>query len=285
MGVNLKHGRVKQTIDVFTKLLGLGLALILCLFALQSNLRASENAGTIVKPSLTAAQVASRMVTMNKRRTEALRSYTSLRTYHLALHGMINIHADMEVKMTYRYPGTKNFTILSQSGSAFMRNHVLKRLLKAEIQTSRQGKRRLISVTPYNYKFEMVGYKNDAQGGYYILKATPKRKGKYLFKGRIWVSGRNFALMHIQGKPAKRVSWWIPKVNIVYNYKRVGGFWFPALNKTVTHVRIFGRSVLTIQYKDYDLTDARNVQPFTPAKLALTDRGQDLRLISPDPLR
>lgn len=281
----MKHETVKQTMDVYTKLLGLGLALILCLFALESNLNASENNGTTVRSSLTAAQVASRMVAMNKRRTQALRSYTSLRTYHLELHGMINIHADMEVKMTYRYPGTKTFTILSQSGSAFMRNHVLKRLLKAESQTSRQGKRRLISVTPHNYKFEMVGYKDDAQGGYYILKATPKRKGKYLFKGRIWVSGRNFALMHIQGKPVKRVSWWTPKVNIVYDYKRVGGFWFPALNKTVTHVRIFGRSVLTIKYKDYDLTDARKLQPFTPAKLTLTDRDHDLRLISFDPSR
>lgn len=271
-------------IEVCKKILAPGLAVIVCLLVLQADLRASEHNTTTIKAPLTAAQVASRMAAMNRRRTQALRSYTSLRSYHLELHGMINIHADMEVKMTYHYPGTKTFTILSQSGSAFMRNHVLKRLLQAETQTSRRGEHRQITITPHNYNFLLTGYENNAQGGIYILKVTPKVDRKYLFKGRVWVNGRNFSIVHIAGEPAKRVSWWTPKVNFVYDYEKVGGFWFPSLNKTITHVRVFGRSLLTIQYKDYELTDARNFQPFTPAKLRLSDRVQNMRLISFAPL-
>lgn len=223
------------------------------------------------------------MVEMNKRRTQALRTYTSLRSYDLELHGLIHLHARMKVKMTYHYPGDKDFTILSESGSAFMRNHVLKRLIKAEDQASRRGEHRQISITPHNYDFQLAGYEHTAQGDRYILKVTPKAKRKYLFKGRIWVSAQNFAIVRIAGQPAKTLSWWTPKVNFVYRYRKVGDFWFPALNKTVTHVRIFGRSLLMIRYDDYDLTDARNFQPYTPVRLLLSDRMRKTALIPPSP--
>lgn len=218
---------------------------------------------------------------MNKRRSDALRSYTSTRSYHVELHGLIHIHANMEVKMTYRRPGQKDFTILSQSGSAFMRNHVLKRLIEAEHQASQQSEHRQVSITPQNYNFRLVGYEQNAQGDVYILDVIPKTKRKFLFKGRIWVSGRNYAIVRIAGQPAKTLSWWTPKVNFVYQYKKVGDFWFPALNKTVTHVRIFGRSLLTIQYNDYNLTDVRNFQPFAPVKPLLSDRMHGATLTPP----
>ena len=103
------------------------------------------------------------------------------------------------------------------------------------------------------------------------MKVVPKEKRKFLFKGRIWVNGRNFAITRIEGQPAKTLSWWTTKVNFVYQYKRVGEFWLPALNKTITHVRIFGRSLLTIQYADYDLAQALNAKSSAPVKLHISD--------------
>lgn len=264
-------------------LLGVYFVLAACLFSARPDLRASETNEETLDSPLTVSQVVSRMVETNKRRTEALRGYTSLRSYDLELHGIINLHAKMEVKMTYRYPGGKDFTILSQSGSAFMRNHVLKRLLEAENDASRQSEHRQVSITPQNYNFQLAGYEKDAQGKYYILDVIPKAKRKFLFKGRIWVNGRNFAIVRIEGQPSKMLSWWTPKVDFVYQYKKVGKFWLPALNKTITHVRIFGRSLLTIRYKDYDFTEARNVHPFTPVKLLSSERTHDVTLIPPSP--
>lgn len=225
------------------------------------------------------------MVQTNKRRAEAVQSYTSVRSYHLELRGLIHIHASMEVKMTYHWPGKKDFTILSESGSAFMRNHVLKRLIEAENDASRQGERSQVSITPQNYNFKLARYEDNAQGDFYVLDAIPKAKRKFLFKGRIWVSGKNFAITRIEGRPAKMLSWWTPKVNFVYRYKKVGEFWFPALNSTVTHVRIFGRSLLTIRYKDYDLTEARHVKASTLVKVLLSDSIHDKTLIPPSPSR
>lgn len=281
--LKMKMGSKGRLTGTRRKLLGIGLGITLCLFAAEAVLKAAESpAGTFDSP-LTTSQVVSRMVEMNHRRTQALRDYTSLRSYHLELHGLIHIHADMVVRMTYHYPGRKEFTILSESGSAFMRNHVLKRLIEAENHASSREEHRQVSITPQNYNFDLVGYQDDSRTPYYILEVTPKVKRKYLFKGRIWVSAKNFAIIRIIGQPAKSLSWWTTKVNFVYMYKKVGEFWFPALNRTVTHVRIFGRSLLTINYKDYDLIRARNVQPLTPVKVLSSDRQQDVSLIPPRP--
>src|SRR5579859_633050 len=70
-------------------------------------------------------QVVERMTRMNLERSEALRSYSSVRVYHLELNGVIHQSADMEARMTYHWPDQKEFTILSESGSVIMRNRVL----------------------------------------------------------------------------------------------------------------------------------------------------------------
>lgn len=279
----LVGGAEMRTNEMRKSILAIGLGFVMCLFTVQPGLRASEKGAATIDSPLTTSQVVSRMVEMTDHRTEALRSYTSLRTYDLVLHGIIDLHAKMEVKMTYHYPGDKEFTILSQSGSAYVRNHVFKRMLEAENETSHQSVNRHIAITPENYNFELTGYEQNDQGQFYILNITPKVKSKYLFKGRIWVDGESFSIVRIEGQPSRTLSWWTPKVNFVYQYKKVGQFWFPASNRTVTHVRIFGRSLLTIDYNDYDLTDARNVQPLTPVKGSSSDRTADMSLIPPQP--
>jgi hypothetical protein len=246
-------------------------------------LRASEKVEKTIGSPLSASQVVNRMVEMTDHRTQALRSYTSLRSYHLELHGIIDLHADMEVKMTYRYPGEKDFTILSQSGSQYVRDHVFKRILKAENEASQQNENRHVAITPENYNFQLAGYEDNGAGGVYILDVTPKVKSKYLFKGRVWIDGQTFSIVRIDGQPSKTLSWWTPKVNFVYRYEKVGQFWFPVSNHTITHVRIFGRSLLTIKYMDYELTDARNVQPLTTAGVQLSDHEADMRLLPSQP--
>jgi hypothetical protein len=241
-----------------------------------------SNAPSIGSP-LTASQVVNRMVEMNDRRAKALQAYTSVRTYHLELHGILNLHADMEVKMTYRYPGDKDFTILSQSGSAYIRNHVLKRLIEAENESSHPDEIRHTAITPENYDFELASFEHDGNDSYYILNVTPKVNRKYLFKGRIWVDDRDYAIARIEGQPAKPPSWWTTKVNFVAQYERVGNFWLPASNKSVTSVRVFGRSLLTIRYKDYDLTRTANINPVAPVKMLSSESPASMVLIPPSP--
>jgi len=259
----------------------IGIAVCICPLLPVATVGAAESNARTIDAPLTAAQVVRRMVEMNHRRTEALRNYSSVRTYHLELHGLLHLKADMKVRMTYQWPGKKDFTILSQSGSAFMRKHVLKKLIEAENEASGRSEHRQSATTPQNYNFQLAGYESDGQDHYYILKAVPREKRKFLFKGRIWVNARNFAITRIEGQPAKSLSWWTTKVNFVYQYKKFGQFWLPALNKTVTRVRIFGRSLLTIDYKNYHLAEPLQVKAQKPVKLLLSDQTPNATLVPP----
>src|SRR5579875_2485080 len=261
----------------------LAIVLCPCLMAAQPHLLAAGTIAPAYGPPLTAAQVVSRMVETNRLRREVLRGYTSVRNYSLELRGLIHLRASMEVKMTY-HSGVKQFTIISQSGSAYVRNHVFKRLLEAENQASQRDESRQVAITPENYDFELAGYERDGDGHNYILKVTPKVKRKFLFQGFIWVNDQNFSIVRIEGQPAKAISFSTLKVNLVYRYKREGDFWLPEMNEPEKDVRVFGRSILTIQYKDYNVTDALDVKSIIPLKPVSSDRAP-MVLIPPSPPR
>ena len=58
-------------------------------------------------------------------------------------------------------------------------------------------------------------------------------------------------MARVEGKPAKNPSFWIHSVHFVHTYSKNGPFWFPASTESVTEVRIFGATSLTIRYFDY----------------------------------
>jgi hypothetical protein len=87
----------------------------------------------------------------------------------------------------------------------------------------------------------------------------------------------------VEGQPATSLWWWTTKVDFVYRYKRVGDFWLPALNETMTRVRIFGRSLLTIKYQDYDSRKTTHAKSPAPVKLLLSDQTPDRELSPPCP--
>ncbi len=210
-----------------------------------------------VAAPLTTAEVVERMVEMNRRRTEALRSYTAIRAYHVENRSR---RADLVVKMTYRWPDQKEFTVLSESGSKFLRDHVLKRLVKAEMESMEKANRQQREMDPSNYHFALVGYERTPARDLYVLEVTPKSKKKFLFRGRIWVDAEDFGIVRMEGEPAKNPSWWTKKIDILHSYEKIGDFWLPARNETVTAVRIFGQSLVTIEYNGYELTEVRSMQ-------------------------
>jgi hypothetical protein len=60
----------------------------------------------------------------------------------------------------------------------------------------------------------------------------------------------------IEAEPAENLSFWTKKSEIHCEYKKVRAFWLPARNESVSHIRLGGRATLTIEYKDYQVTDA-----------------------------
>ena len=69
----------------------------------------------------------------------------------------------------------------------------------------------------------------------------------------MWIDATDFAVTRIEAEPAKNPSMWIKRTLIHHEYEKVGDFYLPALNRTVTDVRVGGQAVLTIHYLNYKL--------------------------------
>ena len=213
---------------------------------------------------LTTDQVVQRMVAMNRARAEALRSYTATCVYHVE-NDNHDRSADLVVKIAYLWPNRKESTIISWSGSSALRNYVLNRLREGELEAMQEENRRRTDMNPENYDFSLVDYDRTGPHNSYVMEVVPKTKNKFLFRGRIWVDAQDFGIIRMEGAPAKNPSWWTTHIEVDHSYCKVGDFWLPSRLESVAHVRIFGRSVLTIIYKDYKLIDAHTVETPTLA--------------------
>jgi hypothetical protein len=143
---------------------------------------------------------------------------------------------------------------VSENGSGSVRNKVFKKLLEAEQESMREENQERSAISPENYTFELVDYRRTEGTEFYVLDAEPKAKNKFLFRGKIWVDGTEFAIPRVEGQPAVKPSWWTLKTDFKRSYQKVGEFWLPASNESQTKVRVFGTADLCIEYGQDEIT-------------------------------
>ena len=157
----------------------------------------------------------------------------------------------MVVRIVYRRDGSKEFEVESCTGWGAARQHVFPRLLEAETEASRPGSPENSRMTPENYSFAMLRADQVDGRKTYVVEVTPKKQKKYLMRGTIWVDAEDFAIVRMEGAPAKNPSFWIKSVQFSHKYQKHGPFWLAASDNSVTDVRIFGTTELRIDYFDY----------------------------------
>jgi outer membrane lipoprotein-sorting protein len=245
-----------------------GIHVVSCLWLLGWNLasvaqpgsQAAEAKSSVYSAqnfSLSAEQVAKRLQEKNAQRAAALRQFNGTRIYRMRYTGFpSDREAEMVVNVTYRAPDTKIFSVVSQSGSKFIQDRVFKKLLEGEQEASNEENRRNTALSLDNYEFTSAGYETTAEGAQYVLNLVPRTKNKFLYRGKIWVDAKDFAVVRIEGEPAKNPSFWIKKTEVRHRYIKVNDFWLPAENHTESVIRLGGRAILAIEYKDYKITKA-----------------------------
>jgi hypothetical protein len=206
-------------------------------------------------PALSTEVIVQRLMAANAQRSQTLRGYRGKRQYHLDYRGLFGSHdADLQVEAVYTAPNRKDFKVISESGSKVLINHVLLKLLSSEQDAQEEQNRKELEISPRNYNFAMTGTEHTPNGDFYVLEATPKGKSKYLYRGKLWVDARDFAVARMQGEPAKNPSMWVSHTEIEYRWANIAGFWLPIHNESETQVRMGGKAVLTIDYTDYQIT-------------------------------
>jgi negative regulator of sigma E activity len=197
-----------------------------------------------------ADDVVAQMIERDNQRQAAFHGYTAARRYVLE-NSRHHKRAEMLVTVKWLDNGSKQFQTVSASGWGAARSHVFPKLLESESEASLPGVRERSRITPENYSFEMLGRDYINQRPAYVIAIAPKTRNKYLVQARVWVDSEEYAIVRIEGKPARSPSFWIKSVHFVHTYQKSGLFWLPVSDRSVSDARIVGATELNIEYFDY----------------------------------
>jgi hypothetical protein len=213
---------------------------------------------SIATAPLSVNQVVDNLIRSDEERAKRLRHYESTREYRLSYRGFPSDRvAEMTVQATYDSPSTKNFTVISQTGSKLIIDRVFKRLLESEKEAAEPEMHIRTLLNRNNYDISLIGYESSGQGNQYVLAVYPKAKSKYVYRGKVWVDATDFAVTRIDAEPAQNPSFWTKKSEIHHEYMKVQDFWLPRRNESISYIRLGGRATLTIDYKNYRVVDSR----------------------------
>jgi outer membrane lipoprotein-sorting protein len=230
-------------------------------FASQPPAEAAPS-GYTAPMGLTGDDIIGKMLEHNRLRNEQLQRYSALRTYEIR-NPEGKLAAQAVVRVDYEAPDKKTFNKTSEKGSGIVRHLVFDRLIQSESETSSGRERHDSAITTANYTFVLAGEEEVGPYHCFVLEATPKRKDKYLFEGKIWIDAGDFAIVKIAGHPAKRPSFWINRADFVRQYQRVAGFWVPYRDETSVEVKIYGRRVFTVDHQQYIINPANPLRAET----------------------
>jgi len=209
------------------------------------------HANTPSPASLSLAQILTSMEHHNQVQRAALKHYRAVRQYHVEYQGLGTVESRMEVQIDFDAASGKSFRIVSQSGSKILADKVLKKAMDSEKEASED--RGATALTPANYRFQLQGSESLDGRPAYILSVEPLKESKFLYRGKIWVDARDFAVAKIEASPAKSPSFLISRTLVRWTYAKTGNFWLPQRSRSEARIRIGGTAVLTIDYGTYQI--------------------------------
>jgi len=146
------------------------------------------------------------------------------------------------------------YTIVSEKGSEYVRNKVLKAVLSREQELVAGGDCRRSEITADNYEFQAAP---EGDGERQVI-LKPKRKDVLLVDGRMVLSQDGSDLLRVEGRLSKNPSFWTSLVNVIRHYARLDGVRVPVSTESVAKVKFAGLSRMEVQY-EYETINGRPV--------------------------
>jgi len=189
-------------------------------------------------------------------RNEHIASYTV--TEHYAVYrGQDESHpaAEMTVRTTYRKDSGKSYAILSESGSEFIRKHVLETLLNNEKQINLPGNRERSWFISANYEMKLKPGGIQKQDGRdsLALAISPKRKATNMIEGTLWVDAKDGSIVRLEGTATQSPSIFTGPAQVMRQYVKMDGFAMATQARAVSDSFLLGRTTVTIDYRDYQI--------------------------------
>jgi hypothetical protein len=146
----MRHTRVRRLVVFGLLLLGSNLAAVCQLLPQGPDAVRSSNSAQ--NAPLPVEQVARKLQERNAQRAAALSQFNVTRVYRMQYRGFLGDRdAEMVVSVTYRAPGSKEFKVVSQTGSKFIFDRVFKRLLEGEQEDTDEENRGYTALSAQKY--------------------------------------------------------------------------------------------------------------------------------------
>lgn len=201
------------------------------------------------------------------RADEPLCSYRADRLLH-AVSDRFDKEAWVEAQTELR-DGHFSYQIVSERGSAMVRDRVLKAMLDREESLVNEGKRDRADLTDQNYEFVEAGQTDE---GSPVVQLKPRRRDVLLVDGRLVLTPDGRDIERVEGRLSKNPSFWTTLVDVVEHFSRIGGVRVPVATESVARIRFAGTSHLDVRYEYASIngrpvTQAEN-RAASPARIA-----------------
>jgi hypothetical protein len=187
------------------------------------------------------------MIHEQSTRFDRLEAYWRIQRYSVDAE-RFDLKAEMVVRIHRDRLKGKTYEIISRSGSPTIQSHVFDPLLQAEIESSHQTGELL---RRENYSFRLAGEEERAGLPCWVLETEPRHKDKRLLKGKLWLDKADFGVVHVEGRSAESLSFWVGRPMIVQDYLKLDGYWWVSQRQAHSDGFLTGKSDLTIDYTDY----------------------------------
>jgi outer membrane lipoprotein-sorting protein len=191
-----------------------------------------------------------------KARIDHVEGYTV--TEHYAVYrGKDEAHpaAEMTVKTVYRKETGKSYTIISESGSAFIRKHVLNTLLDNEKEINLPGIREHSWITSANYEMKLKTGTIERLDGRdcFALAISPRSKAPNMIEGTLWVDAKDGSIVRLEGTTSQSPSIFTGPAHVMRQYINVNGFGMATQARAVSDSFLLGQTIITIDYSGYQI--------------------------------
>jgi hypothetical protein len=224
-------------------------AVILMLLAFSTN-------SVLSAQPIDSAAVIQRIDNSALARIDHVLSYTVVEHYSIYRNGDENHSAaEMTVKTLYQKGVGKSYTILSQSGSSILQKLVLAPLLDNEKTINQPGNVEKSWFTSSNYEMNLKAGVTQKMNGHDCLgiDITPRHKAPNMLNGTLWVDANDGSIVEIDGVASRSPSMFSGPAKMLRQYANMNGFAMATHARAESDSMVFGRTILTIDYSDYQV--------------------------------
>jgi hypothetical protein len=189
-------------------------------------------------------------------------TYRAFRRLEAGLAGSTK-HGWIEVWTEFNVANGFSYKVVREDGYEYVRNRVLRGVLKGEAELLENGKPLRAPLVPRNYRFEDGGI---TESGLARLLLHANRTSEGVVNGSALIAPDAGAVVRIEGRLVKSPSFWVRDVDVTWKFKRVGDTVVPTELSSSARVLLFGRSNFKMTY-DYVQVDGQPVDGALKASL------------------